>query len=55
VVVDPRFVRPAERWPSVGDPSHARETLGWRPRYTFDALVAEMVAADLERLGGRAA
>jgi GDPmannose 4,6-dehydratase len=54
VVVDPRFVRPPERWPSVGDPSHARTALGWRPRYTFDALVAEMVAADLERLGGRA-
>ncbi|WP_040598944.1 GDP-mannose 4,6-dehydratase [Patulibacter medicamentivorans] len=51
VVVDPRFVRPPEQWPPVGDPSRAIETLGWRPQVTFDDLVAEMVAADLERLG----
>ncbi|WP_320670246.1 GDP-mannose 4,6-dehydratase [Patulibacter defluvii] len=51
VLVDPRFVRPPEAWPPVGDPSRARDLLGWRPRATFDGLVAEMVAADLERLG----
>lgn len=51
VHVDPRFVRPAEEWPPVGDPSKARDVLGWRPAYTFEGLVAEMVAADLERLG----
>lgn len=51
VLVDPRFVRPAEQWPPVGDPSKARETLGWRPATSFDELVDEMVAADLARLG----
>jgi GDPmannose 4,6-dehydratase len=50
VVVDPAFVRPPERWAPVGDPSRARDVLGWRPAYDFDALVAEMVAADLQRL-----
>lgn len=51
VEVDPRFVRPPERWPPVGDPSRAREVLGWVPRTSFEQLVAEMVDADLERLG----
>lgn len=54
VLVDPRFVRPPERWPPIGDPSKARETLGWRPRTSFEQLVGEMVAADLERLGDAA-
>jgi GDPmannose 4,6-dehydratase len=51
VVVDPRFVRPPERWPPVGDPSKARSVLGWQPRTSFEQLVAEMVVADLARLG----
>lgn len=50
VLVDPRFVRPPERWPPVGDPSKARERLGWRPSRSFEQLVAEMVEADLARL-----
>jgi GDPmannose 4,6-dehydratase len=53
VLVDPRFVRPPERWPPVGDPSKARDQLGWRPRTSFEQLVAEMVAADLEQLGAK--
>ncbi|MEV4419450.1 GDP-mannose 4,6-dehydratase [Patulibacter sp. NPDC049589] len=52
VVVDPRFVRPPEQWPPVGDPTKARTVLGWTPRHTFEQLVGEMVAADLERAGG---
>jgi GDPmannose 4,6-dehydratase len=52
IEVDPRFVRPPERWPPVGDPSKARDVLGWRPRRSFEETIAEMVAADLERLGG---
>ena len=51
VEVDPRFVRPPEQWPPVGDPSRARDILGWRPRVAFEQLVAEMVEADLARLG----
>ncbi len=50
VEVDPRFVRPPERWPPVGDPSRARSRLGWEPRTPFAQLVAEMVEADLARL-----
>jgi GDPmannose 4,6-dehydratase len=53
VEVDQRFVRAPEAWPPVGDPSRARTVLGWEPRTSFEQLVAEMVAADLERLGGR--
>jgi GDPmannose 4,6-dehydratase len=51
VRVDPRFVRPPERWPPVGDPAKARDVLGWRPRTSFEQLVAEMTHADLARLG----
>ncbi len=51
VLVDPRFVRPSERWPPVGDPSRARDVLGWTPQTDFAALIGQMVAADLARLG----
>ena len=47
VRVDPAFVRPPEATPPVGDPSHARAALGWEPEISFEALIAEMVAADL--------
>ncbi len=50
VVVDERFRRPAEVDQLVGDSTKARKVLGWRPTYTFDELVAEMVQADLETL-----
>ncbi|MBF6621634.1 MAG: GDP-mannose 4,6-dehydratase [Patulibacter sp.] len=50
VVVDPRFVRGPERCPSVGDPTKAHEVLGWTPQTSFDALIGEMVDADLARL-----
>jgi GDPmannose 4,6-dehydratase len=47
VAIDPRYFRPAEVETLLGDPTKARETLGWRPRTTFPQLVTEMVAADL--------
>jgi GDPmannose 4,6-dehydratase len=47
VVEDPQFYRPAEVELLVGDATRARELLGWRPKYTFRQLVAEMVANDL--------
>jgi GDPmannose 4,6-dehydratase len=50
VHVDPALVRPAERTPSVGDPSKARERLGWQPRVGFEALVERMVRADVDAL-----
>jgi len=44
---DPQFVRGPETTPSVGDPTKAREQLGWRPEHTFEDLVRTMVEADL--------
>jgi GDPmannose 4,6-dehydratase len=48
VRVDPRYFRPSEVETLLGDPAKAQEKLGWRPRTSFDELVAEMVLADLE-------
>jgi GDPmannose 4,6-dehydratase len=53
VRVDPAFVRASEPTAPIGDASHARAVLGWEPRIGFDALIAEMVAADLEDLRSR--
>ena len=50
VRVDPALVRPAERMPPVGDPSRARERLGWEPETSFAAMIEEMVSADLAAL-----
>jgi GDPmannose 4,6-dehydratase len=50
VVVDPRFVRPAEVDLLMADSRKARDRLGWRPRVGFQELVVMMVEADLERL-----
>lgn len=53
--VDPARVRAPERTPSVGDPSRARERLGWTPELSFEQLVERMVRADLralERIAG---
>jgi GDPmannose 4,6-dehydratase len=48
VAVDPRYFRPTEVETLLGDPTKAREKLGWVPRITFDQLVAEMVREDLK-------
>lgn len=50
VVQDPQFMRPAEVDLLIGDPSKARQELGWQPEVTFPELVRMMVDADLERL-----
>jgi GDPmannose 4,6-dehydratase len=50
VVVDPKFLRPAEVDLLVGNAGKAREVLDWSYHYTFDELVREMVDADLELL-----
>jgi len=52
VVVDPALVRPAEMIPLVGDPSKAREHLGWEARTSFQDLISEMVENDLRLLHG---
>jgi GDPmannose 4,6-dehydratase len=51
VVVDPQFVRPPDPVPLVGDPTLARERLGWVPETSFGDMIAEMVEADLALLG----
>ena len=50
VKTDPAFLRPAEVDTLIGDPSKAKERLGWRPKVSFAELVAMMVDADLARL-----
>ncbi len=50
VVQDPRFMRPAEVDLLVGDPSKAKEKLGWVPRVSFRELVEMMVESDLAKL-----
>ena len=48
VVVDPRFMRPAEVDLLVGDATKAHEALGWKPEVTFPQMVGAMVEADLD-------
>ena len=48
VRIDPRYFRPAEVETLLGDPSKAREKLGWTPTATLEELVEEMVMADVE-------
>ncbi|MGH8155321.1 MAG: GDP-mannose 4,6-dehydratase [Rhodanobacteraceae bacterium] len=50
VKVNPRFYRPAEVDMLRGDPSHAREVLGWQATTTLEELCSRMVEADLKRV-----
>ncbi len=47
VAVDPRYFRPSEVDTLLGDPTKAREKLGWMPKVSFDGLVSEMMREDL--------
>jgi GDPmannose 4,6-dehydratase len=46
--VDPRYFRPTEVDLLIGDPTKAKEKLGWKLKYTLDELIKEMVVADVE-------
>ncbi len=46
VQVDPRYFRPTEVETLLGDPTKAKQKLGWTPKISFDELVAEMVRED---------
>ena len=46
VKVDPRYFRPTEVETLLGDPTKAKQKLGWTPKITFQELVSEMVQAD---------
>jgi len=48
VRIDPRYFRPAEVETLLGDPSKAKEKLGWVPEVTARQMCAEMVAEDLK-------
>jgi GDPmannose 4,6-dehydratase len=50
VRIDPGLVRPSEREPVIGDPTRARERLGWSAQTSFEELVAGMVDADIAAL-----
>jgi GDPmannose 4,6-dehydratase len=47
VEIDPRYFRPTEVDALIGNPAKARRKLGWHHKTSFDALVKEMVEADL--------
>ena len=48
VAIDPRYFRPTEVETLLGDPSKAKQKLGWTPKIGFDELVTEMVREDLK-------
>ena len=50
VRIDPRFFRPVDPVTLVGDPSKAREILGWQPNVGFEELVGRMVQHDVDLL-----
>lgn len=54
VHVDPAYFRPTEVELLIGDPTKAKEKLGWQPTYDLCALVKEMVAEDVQQFQKRA-
>jgi len=50
LVIDPRFIRPAEVDVLLGNPEKAKTTLGWAPKTSMEQLITMMVDADLRRL-----
>jgi GDPmannose 4,6-dehydratase len=49
VQIDPRYYRPTEVETLLGDPTKAKEKLGWVPEITLDQMIVEMVANDLDQ------
>ena len=50
VQVDPQYFRPTEVELLIGDPSKAKEVLGWEAEITLEQMTTEMVEADLASL-----
>ena len=48
VKVSPKFFRPTEVEQLLGDASKAKNQLGWEPKVSFEELVKEMVASDIQ-------
>ena len=53
VVIDPKFLRPAEVELLVGDPAKAEANLGWKPKVSFPELVKMMVDSDIKAFSGK--
>jgi GDPmannose 4,6-dehydratase len=49
VQIDPRYYRPTEVETLLGDPTKAKEKLGWVPKITLNEMISEMVAHDLDQ------
>ena len=47
IKIDPRYFRPTEVETLLGDPTKAKQKLGWVPEITLDQMIGEMAAADL--------
>jgi GDPmannose 4,6-dehydratase len=54
VRIDPKYFRPAEVETLLGDPSKAKERLGWIPEINLEQMIAEMVNHDLSQAKQRA-
>jgi GDPmannose 4,6-dehydratase len=52
LVIDPELFRPSEVDVLLGDPTKARNVLGWQPEVDLDTMICEMVDADVVRLSG---
>ncbi len=50
VVIDPRFVRPAEVDLLLGSPEKAKAKMGWEPSVTFEGLIQMMIESDMKRI-----
>lgn len=49
VKIDPRYFRPTEVDLLIGDATKAQEKLGWKPKYSLQEMITEMVEADLDK------
>jgi len=47
VTINPEFYRPAEVDLLLGNPTKAKDVLGWKPKYTFESMIDEMMSAAL--------
>jgi GDPmannose 4,6-dehydratase len=48
--IDPIYLRPTEVASLIGDPSKAKNNLGWKPKYDLQVIVKEMVEHDIKNL-----
>ena len=49
IKIDPRYFRPTEVETLLGDPTNAKQKLGWTPEITLDEMITEMATHDLQQ------